>query len=224
MNAEQRKQTLELIESLKSTDAELSSAEVADLLQELADAPEVKPAAWVLGYYAGYLSVATVNGRGLPTGTALYTAPPEPSVPDAHPDDIAVDRFAAAMKTKMAKSRAVGRYGWDDPATCSADDLRLFLVNHIAKGDPVDVGNFAMMLFNRHETTAQPHPEPPADPVRDAERFVALINEIVANAASPIVDAMMEHEDVHGAGNTTLDGFRKAIDAAIERDKLKGQS
>jgi len=39
MNAEQRKQTLELIESLKSTDAELSSAEVAALLQDLVDAP-----------------------------------------------------------------------------------------------------------------------------------------------------------------------------------------
>ena len=60
---------------------------MADLLQEMADAPEVKPAAWVLGYYAGYLSVVTVDGRVLPTGAALYTAPPALSVPDAHPSD-----------------------------------------------------------------------------------------------------------------------------------------
>jgi hypothetical protein len=74
------------------------------------------------------------------------------------------------MKAKMARSRDCGRYGWDDPAVCSAEDLRLFLVNHIAKGDPVDVGNFAMMLFNRGETTATKHrPEPTADVVRDAE-------------------------------------------------------
>lgn len=46
------------------------------------DAPEVKPVARVTGYYAGYLSIATVDGRVLPTGTALYTAPPAPSVPD----------------------------------------------------------------------------------------------------------------------------------------------
>lgn len=93
-----------------------------------------------------------------------------PTQPEPHPDDIAVDRFAAAMKAKMARSRDCGRYGWDDPAVCSAEDLRLFLVNHIAKGDPVDVGNFAMMLFNRGETTATKHrPEPPADVARDAE-------------------------------------------------------
>ena len=44
--------------------------------------PETEPVARVTGYYAGYLSIATVDGRVLPTGTALYTAPPAPSVPD----------------------------------------------------------------------------------------------------------------------------------------------
>ena len=54
----------------------------ADLLQELIDAPEPEPVARVTGYYAGQLSSATVDGRVLPTGTALYLAPPAPSVPD----------------------------------------------------------------------------------------------------------------------------------------------
>jgi hypothetical protein len=31
-----------------------------------------------------------------------------------HKDDIAVDRFAAAMKAKLAAARAKGRDGWDD--------------------------------------------------------------------------------------------------------------
>lgn len=37
--------------------------------------PEAEPVARVTGYYAGYLSIATVDGLVLPTGTALYTAP-----------------------------------------------------------------------------------------------------------------------------------------------------
>lgn len=82
MNAEQKKRAAELLSAWQATAYALHGDAMADLLQEMADAPEVKPAAWVLGYYAGYLSVATVDGRVLPTGTALYTAPPEPSVPD----------------------------------------------------------------------------------------------------------------------------------------------
>ncbi|WP_052494523.1 hypothetical protein [Cupriavidus basilensis] len=66
-----------------------------------------------------------------------------------HPDDAAVDRFAVAMKAKMAASRAKGRGGWDDPAQCPPNRLAYLLMDHVPKGDPVDVGNFAMMLFNR---------------------------------------------------------------------------
>ena len=74
----------------------------------------------------------------------------------AHPDDLAVDRFAAAMKAKMAQKRAEGRGGWDDKAVCSAARLQIMLVEHLAKGDPVYVGNFAMMLWNRGEAVAAP--------------------------------------------------------------------
>jgi hypothetical protein len=80
------------------------------------------------------------------------TAVPAPA--ESHPDDVAVDNFAAAMKAKMAKQRAKGYGGWDDPSDCAADFLRERLAHHIIKGDPVDVGNFAMMLFNRGESTA----------------------------------------------------------------------
>lgn len=78
-------------------------------------------------------------------------AQPEPSreVEDAHPDDAAVDRFSAAMKAKMAASRAKGRTGWDDAEQCPPEFLARSLIDHLYKGDPVDVGNFAMMLFNR---------------------------------------------------------------------------
>ena len=52
---------------------------MAALLQELVDAPEPEPVARVTGYYAGYLSIETADGRVLPAGTALYAAPPHQS-------------------------------------------------------------------------------------------------------------------------------------------------
>ena len=84
MNAEQKQRAVDLIDVTKTyrLDAEECAMQMAALLQELVDAPEPEPVARVTGYYAGYLSIATVDGRVLPTGTALYTAPPVPSVPD----------------------------------------------------------------------------------------------------------------------------------------------
>lgn len=72
-----------------------------------------------------------------------------------HPDDIAINRFAVAMKAKMAKQRAKGYGGWNDPASCPTERLQQMLADHIPKGDPVDVGNFAMMLWNRGGRTEQ---------------------------------------------------------------------
>lgn len=72
---------------------------------------------------------------------------------EQHPDDAAVDRFAAAMKAKLAEKRAEGRGGWDDPEQCSTTYLATLLRGHVAKGDPLDVGNFAMMLWNRGGAT-----------------------------------------------------------------------
>ena len=63
--------------------------------------------------------------------------------PQYHPDDEAVDRFAAALKEKLARSRAKGRGGWQ---AASAAHLSQLLRDHLPKGDPVDIGNFAMML------------------------------------------------------------------------------
>ena len=72
--------------------------------------------------------------------------------PTQHPDDVAVDLFATAMKAKLKKSREVkGRSGWEDPNTVSAVSLSNELVRHCDKGDPVDVANFCMMLHQRGE-------------------------------------------------------------------------
>lgn len=69
-----------------------------------------------------------------------------------HPDDTAVDRFASAMKAKMARARAKGRGGWEDRSRCSDELLATMLVGHLLKGNEgnfEDIGNLAMMLHQR---------------------------------------------------------------------------
>jgi hypothetical protein len=105
------------------------------------------------------------SGDGLYVASAEYpeegaillvsTTPLQPKEPK-HPDDTAVDKFAAAMKAKMTKQRAKGYSGWDDKTQCSTERLQQMLFDHVSKGDPVDVGNFAMMLWSRDEATAPP--------------------------------------------------------------------
>ena len=74
-----------------------------------------------------------------------------------HTDDDAVDNFAVDMKAKLKHSREVkGRHGWEDKGLCSREELSRMLVDHVAKGDPVDVANFCMMLHQRGERIAGP--------------------------------------------------------------------
>lgn len=77
-----------------------------------------------------------------------------------HIDDDGVDGFAAAMKEKLAEKRAEGKHGWEDKIACPNGRLQRMLHEHAAKGDPVDVGNFAMMLWFREERTNTPIDEP----------------------------------------------------------------
>lgn len=72
---------------------------------------------------------------------------------EQHPDDLSVDAFAEIMKAKLAKKRGDGRGGWKGP-DCSVDALSAMLREHVEKGDPVDVANFAMMLQQRGEMIA----------------------------------------------------------------------
>ncbi|MCJ8053815.1 hypothetical protein GB928_018320 [Shinella curvata] len=64
-------------------------------------------------------------------------------------DNYAVDQFAMAMKVKLAQKRLEGRGGWDREDECSKEFLSQLLREHIEKGDPIDVANFAMMLHQR---------------------------------------------------------------------------
>lgn len=64
-----------------------------------------------------------------------------------HPDDEAVDRFAAAMHAKMAQARAKGKEGWDDPERCKIEALVVFWVGSVLDGEIVDSANYAMMMM-----------------------------------------------------------------------------
>jgi hypothetical protein len=78
----------------------------------------------------------------------------EKEIPMNNIDDYSVDKMAIAMKEKMRYSREVkGRSGWNDKDDCSHEFLVSLLHEHVAKGDPVDVANIAMMLYMRGERT-----------------------------------------------------------------------
>lgn len=101
----------------------------------------------------------TPLGQRLETAvTVLVGAVPQPAEPvSQHPDDAAVDAFAAAMKAKLAKKRGEGRGGW---RMCSAGYLSRLLREHVEKGDPVDVANLAMMLHQNGQRIE------PAEPMK----------------------------------------------------------
>lgn len=81
---------------------------------------------------------------------------PSVSLSGAHPDDMAVDAFAEAMKAKLAIARAKGRGGWDNDEPGMQQRLSDMLREHVAKGDPLDVANLAMFLHQRGEGVLPP--------------------------------------------------------------------
>lgn len=134
-----------------------------------------------------------------------------------HQDDEAVDRFAAAMKAKLAKKRVDGRSGWDDKNRCSAVFLNELLNEHIAKGDPLDVGNLAMMLWSRGEPTTAKVTETSGvewvttfTPLRSgSENFLQIEDKCLAPKAS-VPEFTAEQKD----------RFARAFDAAFAKAGL----
>ncbi|WP_405126733.1 hypothetical protein [Ralstonia pseudosolanacearum] len=68
---------------------------------------------------------------------------------EAHSDDLHVDATANAMKRRLAEKRAAGYHGWNDPRDCRIENLAILLHRSLRKGNPLDVANFAMMLYRR---------------------------------------------------------------------------
>lgn len=107
-------------------------------------------------YTSGWNACCDAFFGGLPAPeplvvTVTHGERPQDGANKPHPDDEVVDRFAAAMKAKLAKKRAEGRFGWEDRESCREEYLSRMLRQCVDKGDPVDVANFAMMLHERGE-------------------------------------------------------------------------
>lgn len=83
-------------------------------------------------------------------------APMDTFIRSAHTDAIAISKFAEAMAARMHQAAMKGHFGWDDTEACTAAILQLALREAVAKGDPVDVANYAMMLHTRGERTRMP--------------------------------------------------------------------
>lgn len=116
-------------------------------------------------------SICPIRACSWPSGSiACWNRRASQAAP-AHEDDLAVDRFADVMKAKLAKKRNDGRGGWSGPE-CSEEALSRMLRDHVGKGDPVDVANFAMMLHQRGERIAQAAPAP-SDGLREALERIA---------------------------------------------------
>jgi hypothetical protein len=67
---------------------------------------------------------------------------------------VGIKRFSRAMREKLERKRKAGRAGWNRPQECSVAELRSMMMEHVAKGDLVDVANFAMMIWNRENPNA----------------------------------------------------------------------
>jgi hypothetical protein len=82
---------------------------------------------------------------------ARPTSAGEESDPRAALDNDLIDRFAVALKAKLAVARARGKGSWE--SLDWMDECRRQLVEHIAKGDPRDVANYCAFLWHHGEST-----------------------------------------------------------------------
>jgi hypothetical protein len=122
---------------------------------------------------------------------------------EAHSDDLAVDFFAHAMKQKLAQKRDEGRGGWEQ---CDPGLLSEMLIDHIGKGDPVDVANFCMMLHQTGRGIVQPEQSAPiqtGDFERGALTVIALI--IRCHDAESLAFDILNEMGLNGADCSELD-------------------
>lgn len=138
-----------LLDAIHRFSGEGGAVTLSDMEDFRADARKL------IGELSALVAAPTVDSRvTLEPSLGPIEKPSENKLLPKHSDDIAVDRFAAAMKAKLAEKRAQGYGGWDNKLEVKRGLLLDLLHGHLAKGDPVDVGNFAMMLHQRGEGTA----------------------------------------------------------------------
>jgi hypothetical protein len=74
---------------------------------------------------------------------------PNAGVPLPHPDDLAVDRMATAMKEHLAARRAGPQGDWRDSAQADVEDVAAALMTALAAGHAIDAAVRCMQLVER---------------------------------------------------------------------------
>lgn len=136
-------------------------------------------------------------------------APAPAETSGAHPDDTAVDAFATVMKEKLRYSRDVkGRGGWADPNQCGQEYLSRLLVEHVGKGDPVDVANLAMMLHQRGERIVTTGTEGDVagliEELNKGTGFRPIAPETSEKAAQALLTLQQERDAAHKAADWNM--------------------
>lgn len=129
-----------------------------------------------------------------------------------HPDDDAVTQFAEQLRKRMADKRDQGRDGW---LTCDVGELQLKLIRSIADGDPIDIGNYAMMLHHRGAGTEHALEQDVAQVFyeRRSDRHVVHVTQLqrleaIQVAARALVE---DWESENGSIGAAIDGLAKVL-------------
>lgn len=68
--------------------------------------------------------------------------------------------FAKAMLDKLCDKAVQGFHGWDDDSPATTERLRLYLREQVEESDddldPIDIANFAAMIWNREQASDAP--------------------------------------------------------------------
>jgi hypothetical protein len=136
-------------------------------------------------------------------------------MPELHPRTAdLVNRFAAALKEKLATAQEKYGYsdGWADP--CWVDECRAKLIEHVHKGDPRDVAAYCAFLwhhgarcgleeqvlcFNEAVERAAPSSgwsDKPIDPAALVQRIDAAIQRITSGNGAMRVPAENSDPDL----------------------------
>lgn len=103
-------------------------------------------------------------------------------------DNTSVAEFALRMIDKLAAKRADGYAGWQE---AGVEHLATLLYDHLEKGDPVDIANFAMMLGMRDAGGATPESR--------RQTLATVFEELVASRAvkSPAYQELLkQHKEL----------------------------
>lgn len=97
--------------------------------------------------------MSTTNGPNVHSREASTTNPESPRDESTELQDLdaLVDAFALALKAKLHQKYAEGFRGWNK-RWFDLDQIKQHLWEHIDKGDPIDIANYALFWWYKITT------------------------------------------------------------------------